>query len=31
MSTPEILEDVAQLFFIAALDIANQDLVDFRK
>jgi hypothetical protein len=29
--TPEILEDVAQLFFIAALDIANQDLVDFRK
>jgi hypothetical protein len=29
--TPEILEDVAQLFFIAALDIANQDSVDFRK
>jgi hypothetical protein len=29
--TPEILEDMAQLFFIAVLDMANQDSVDFRK
>jgi hypothetical protein len=29
--TPEILEDLAQLLFVAALDIANQDAVDFRK
>ena len=29
--TPEILEDLAQLLFVAALDIANQDAIDFRK
>ncbi|NIM58151.1 MAG: M28 family peptidase [Candidatus Aminicenantes bacterium] len=29
--TPEILEDLAQLLFIATLDMANQNLLDFRK
>jgi aminopeptidase-like protein len=29
--TPEILEDLAQLLFIAVLDMANQDSLDFRK
>jgi len=29
--TPEILQDLAQLIFIATLDIANQDSLDFRK
>jgi hypothetical protein len=29
--TPEILEDLAQLLFVATLDIANQDAIDFRK
>jgi len=29
--TPEILEDLAQLIFIATLDMANQDSIDFRK
>jgi Zn-dependent M28 family amino/carboxypeptidase len=29
--TPEILEDLAQLIFIATLDMANQDSLDFRK
>ena len=29
--TPEILEDLAQLFFVAILNIANEDKVDFRK
>jgi len=29
--TPEILQDLAQLIFIATLDIANQDSIDFRK
>ena len=29
--TPEILEDMAQLIFVAVLDMANQDSVDFRK
>lgn len=29
--TPEILEDLAQLIFIAMLDMANQDSIDFRK
>jgi len=29
--TPEILEDLAQLLFIAVLDMANQDSIDFRK
>jgi len=29
--TPEILEDLAQLVFVAILDIANQDAIDFRK
>jgi len=29
--TPEILEDMAQLLFIAVLDMANQDSLDFRK
>ncbi len=28
--TPDILEDMGRLLFIAALDIANQDTVDFR-
>ncbi|MGA2260562.1 MAG: hypothetical protein ABSH28_03895 [Acidobacteriota bacterium] len=28
--TPEILEDMARLLFIATLDIANQDAIDFR-
>jgi aminopeptidase-like protein len=31
MITPEILEDLAQLIFIATLDMANQDSLDFRK
>jgi hypothetical protein len=29
--TPEILEDMAQLLFLAVLDMANQESVDFRK
>lgn len=29
--TPEILEDLAQLMFISVLDMANQDVLDFRK
>jgi hypothetical protein len=29
--TPEILEDMAQLLFIAVIDMANQDSLDFRK
>jgi hypothetical protein len=29
--TPEIMEDLAQMLFIAVLDLANQDEVDFRK
>ena len=29
--TPEIMEDMAQLFFVALLDMANQDSLDFRK
>jgi hypothetical protein len=29
--TPEILEDMAQLLFIAVIDMANQDTLDFRK
>ncbi len=29
--TPEILEDMAQLIFVAVLNMANQDSVDFRK
>jgi hypothetical protein len=29
--TPEILEDMAQLLFMAVLDMANQDSLDFRK
>jgi len=29
--TPEILQDLAQLIFIATLDMANQDSIDFRK
>ncbi len=29
--TPEIMQDLAQLIFIATLDMANQDLLDFRK
>ncbi len=29
--TPEILEDLAQLLFVAVLDMANQDTIDFRK
>jgi len=29
--TPEILEDLAQLLFVAVLDMANQDSLDFRK
>jgi len=29
--TPEILEDLAQLIFVALLDMANQDSIDFRK
>lgn len=29
--TPEILEDLAQLLFVALLDMANQDSIDFRK
>jgi len=29
--TPEILEDMAQLLFLAVLDMANQDELDFRK
>ena len=29
--TPEIMEDLAQLLYIAVLDMANQESVDFRK
>lgn len=29
--TPEILEDLAQLLFVAVLDMANEDSIDFRK
>jgi hypothetical protein len=29
--TPEIMEDLGQMLFIAVLDLANQDEVDFRK
>jgi Zn-dependent M28 family amino/carboxypeptidase len=29
--TPEILEDLAQLLFIAVIDMANEDVLDFRK
>jgi hypothetical protein len=29
--TPEILEDMTQLLFLAVLDMANQDSLDFRK
>lgn len=29
--TPEIMEDLAQMLFMAVLDLANQDQVDFRK
>jgi hypothetical protein len=29
--TPEIMEDMTQLFFVAILDMANQDTLDFRK
>jgi len=29
--TPEILEDLAQILFLAIIDIANQDQVNFRK
>ncbi len=29
--TPEILEDLTQLFFVAILDMANQDKIDFRR
>ncbi len=29
--TPEILEDLAQLLFLAVIDIANQESVDFRE
>jgi len=29
--TPEILEDMAQLLFLAVIDMANQDTLDFRK
>ncbi len=29
--TPEILEDAAQLLFMAVLDMANQDVLNFRK
>ena len=29
--TPEIMEDLAQLFFVAILDMADQDEIDFRK
>jgi hypothetical protein len=29
--TPEILEDLAQLLFVAVLDMAGQDSIDFRK
>ena len=29
--TPEIMEDLAQLLFVAILDMANQDEIDFRK
>ncbi|UCC39201.1 MAG: M28 family peptidase [Candidatus Aminicenantes bacterium] len=29
--TPEILEDLAQLLFLAVIDMANQDTLDFRK
>ncbi len=28
--TPEIMEDLAQLLFIAGLDMAGQDVLDFR-
>ncbi len=29
--TPEIMEDLAQLLFLAVLDMANQDVLDFRR
>jgi Zn-dependent M28 family amino/carboxypeptidase len=29
--TPEIMQDLAQLLYIATLDMANQDSIDFRK
>jgi len=29
--TPEILEDLTQLFFVAIMDMANQEKIDFRK
>jgi hypothetical protein len=29
--TPEILEDMAQLLFMAVIDMANQDSLNFRK
>jgi len=29
--TPEIMEDLAQLMFIAVLDMANQESLDFKK
>ena len=29
--TPEILEDITQLLFLAVLDMANQDSLNFRK
>jgi aminopeptidase-like protein len=29
--TPEILEDAAQLLYMAVLDMANQDSLNFRK
>jgi len=29
--TPEIMEDMAQLLFLAILDMANQDELDFRR
>ena len=29
--TPEIMQDLAQLLFVAVLDMANQDSIDFRK
>lgn len=29
--TPEVMEDLAQIFFAAILDMANQEVVDFRK
>lgn len=29
--TPEIMEDLAQMIFMAVLDLANEDKADFRK